>query len=220
VHAAGPTASTPWREAELCAIDLELTGLDPTRDEIISFATLPIARGRVRLRGGVHRLVQPNRMPEAETIRIHGLRSEDLAAAPKLDEVIDELLEAIAERALVAHVADVEEAFLGPVLSGAGAELRNPIIDTAALAAELAARRGEPIPDRIPLTQLARNLGLPVHRPHEADGDALTTAQAFLALATQLDHFEPQTIGSLARLGRSGGTWARLRQTFSRLLPV
>ena len=44
-----------------------------------------------------------------------------------------------------------------------------------------------------------------MHRRHEADGDALTTAQAFLALATQLDAIEPQTIGSLASPG--AGRW-------------
>jgi DNA polymerase-3 subunit epsilon len=210
---------TPWREAKLCAVDLELTGLDPTRDEIISFAALPIDDGCVRLGGSVYHLVRPHRMPEAETIQIHGLRSEDLAGAPELDEVIDELVEAIAGRVLVAHVAEVEEAFLGPVLRSAGAELKQPVIDTAALAAELAERRGEPIPDRIGLTQLARALGLPVHRPHEADGDALTTAQVFLALATQLDRFEPQTIDSLTGHHRDG-TWARLRRRLARLLLI
>ena len=39
-----------------------------------------------------------------------------------------------------------------------------------------------------------------MHRPHAADGDALTTAQVFLALANRLDKREPQTVGSLARL--------------------
>ena len=214
-----PARESPWREAELCAIDLELTGLDPAVDEIISFATLPIVGGRVRLRGGVYRLVRPSRMPEAETIRIHGLRDEDLEHAPPIEEVVGELLAAITGAALVVHVAAVEETFLQPVLRSVGAELRNPIIDTAALAAELARRRGEPAPDRIGLTPLAHALGLPVHRPHEADGDALTTAQAFLALATQLDRFEPQTIGSLTG-PRRDGTWARLRRRLGRLLPA
>jgi DNA polymerase III epsilon subunit-like protein len=39
-----------------------------------------------------------------------------------------------------------------------------------------------------------------VHRPHVAEGDALTTAQLFLALVTHLERAEPQTIASLARL--------------------
>ena len=51
-------------------------------------------------------------MPGADTIRIHGLRSEDLAGAPPLSEVIDELLDALTGRALVAHVATLEERFL------------------------------------------------------------------------------------------------------------
>ena len=36
----------------------------------------------------------PRRMPEAETIRIHGLRPADLADAPPLEEVLDLMLEA------------------------------------------------------------------------------------------------------------------------------
>jgi DNA polymerase III epsilon subunit-like protein len=39
-----------------------------------------------------------------------------------------------------------------------------------------------------------------VHRPHHAEGDALTTAQAFIVLATHLDGFSPQTLGSLVRI--------------------
>ena len=54
---------------------------------------------------------------------------------------------------------------------------------------------------------------LPAHRPHTADGDALTTAQVFLALATHLDALEPQTVGSLQRpsaASRRSGAVSRL----------
>ena len=44
--------------------------------------------------------------------------------------------------------------------------------------------------------------------PHHALGDALTTAQAFVALASHLDARQPQTVGSLVeavnRLDRPG----------------
>jgi hypothetical protein len=41
-----------------------------------------------------------------------------------------------------------------------------------------------------------------VHRPHHADGDALTTAQAFIALATHLEAFrDPLTLRSLENMG-------------------
>ena len=88
---------------------------------------------------------------------------------------------------MVAHVASIEAGFLGVALGDRGIELTNPVVDTAALARELFRLRRRPGPDPPSLGTLASALGLPVHRPHEADGDALTTAQVFLALATHLD---------------------------------
>ena len=40
-------ARRPWRDARYCVVDLELTGLDPRADEIISFGAVPIDDGRV-----------------------------------------------------------------------------------------------------------------------------------------------------------------------------
>ena len=42
-----------------------------------------------------------------------------------------------------------------------------------------------------------RRLGQPAEAPHHALGDALTTAQVFIALASLLDTVAPQTVGSL-----------------------
>jgi hypothetical protein len=52
------------------------------------------------------------------------------------------------------------------------------------------------------LDELARSLMLPVHQQHHAPGDALTTVQEFIALATHLDHFASETVQSLARAKR------------------
>ena len=212
-----PAESIPWRQAEFCVVDLETTGLDPDRDEIISFASIGIANGRISLTDQVLQLVHPDRMPEAESIRIHGLRETDLADAPPLEEAIARMLQALAGKALVAHVAAVESGFLGRALGTVDLELRNPIVDTAAMAAELRRRGRRSLPNRAPagLSDLARSLGLPVHRPHHADGDALTTAQVFLALATHLDAIEPQTVESLEALEYGGaglGILTRLRR--------
>ena len=213
-----PEPTTPWREAEFCVIDLETTGLDAAMDETISFAALKIAHGRLRLNDVRYQRIRPRRMPDAETIRIHGLRSSDLVDAPRLSEVLDGLLEALTGRALVAHVASIEAGFLAAALRTNGLRLVNPIVDTAALAAELFRRRGQPVldSDSIGLSPLARALGLPVHRPHHADGDALTTAQVFLALATHLDVLEPQTVGSLERYGKRAGGGSPLRPALAR----
>jgi DNA polymerase-3 subunit epsilon len=199
-------------------IDLETTGLDPAVNEMVSFAALQIADGRLRLNDARYEHIRPRRMPDAQAIRIHGLRSSDLVAAPALSEVLDGLLEALTGKALVAHVASIEAGFLAAALRDHGLRLVNPIIDTAAVAAELFRRRGQPVLDleSIGLSELARALGLPVHRPHHADGDALTTAQVFLALATHLDVLEAQTVGSLERYGKRAGGASTLRPTLAR----
>ena len=213
-----PAADVPWRDAEYCVIDVETTGLDPTRDEIISFAALPISGGRLRLEGIRYQLVRPRRMPDAETIVIHGLRSRDLVHAPTLSEALDGLLEALTGKAMIAHVAAVEQGFLGAALELNGLTLDNPTVDTAALAAELLRRRRQPVSYPLDLSALARTLGLPAHRPHTADGDALTTGQVFLALATHLDAIEPQTVGSLNRYRLRAGARSGARAGLSRML--
>jgi DNA polymerase-3 subunit epsilon len=211
-----PAPSTPWGDATFSVIDFEMTGLDPTVHEIVSFATVTVTGGRVRLADARYRIVRPRRMPDAASVRIHGLRESDLAGAPALEEVLDDLLEALTGRVLVAHVAPVDEGFLRAALEASGLTLRNSFVDTAALAIELRHRRHQPPLGRTRsepsntavsspgLSDLARSLGLPVHRPHHADGDALTTAQVFIALATHLDAYEPQTVGSLERLSKPG----------------
>ena len=209
--------ATPWREARFCVLDLELTGLDPAVDSIVSFAALQMTGGRLRLSDLTYQLIRPARMPEAETIRIHGLRRSDLVGAPTLSDVLDGLLEALTGTALVAHVASVEKSFLEAALQARGLTLSNPVIDTAGLGAALLRRRGRSATEAFDLSSLARSLGLPVHRPHHADGDALTTGQVFLALASHLDALEPQTVGSLEQGGsRNRERWAQ--QTFGRLL--
>jgi DNA polymerase III subunit epsilon len=194
-----PPAETPWREAAYAVVDLETTGLDPKQDEIISFAGLPIDAGRIRVGAACTLTIRPRRMPGAETIRIHGLRPKDLTDAAELADVLDTMLAALTGRVLVAHVAWVERGFLTEAVGQAGVRLRRPVIDTAALFRRWEGRGGEDDEAAVRLSHAARELGLPVHRPHHADGDALTTAQLFLALATRLDAREPQTMGSLAR---------------------
>jgi DNA polymerase-3 subunit epsilon len=191
---------TPWRQARFCVVDLETTGLDPRRDEIVSYAAIPVDEGRARPAGLVAGLVRPERMPPPETIRIHGLRPVDLEDAPPLDAALDELLPALEERALIAHVAAIETGFLGRALRVRGERLKGPVIDTAKMAEAVLGRdeSGRPFA----LDALASRLDLPVHRRHHAEGDALTTAQVFLALARALEKRRPQTVRSLSRAGR------------------
>jgi DNA polymerase III subunit epsilon len=193
-----PRRRTPWREAAWCAVDLELSGLDPRRHEIISFGAVPIDAGCALLHGAVSGLVRPTRPLSEASIRIHGLRAADLADAPSLEDAIGPLLEAMTGGLLVVHTARIERDFLGAALRGQRLRLRGPLTDTEALGRVWLYERDGTAPAALPLRTLAATLGLPADRPHSALGDALTTAQAFIALASHLDAAGSETVGSLA----------------------
>jgi DNA polymerase-3 subunit epsilon len=189
---------TPWRAARFIAIDVETTGLDPRRDEVVSFAAVPVERGRIAAGGAVRGLVRPESPPLAASIEIHGLRAADLAAAPPAAEALAPLAEALRGGIPLAHAAWVERAFLGPPLRALGFRLPRAIVDTMVLWRLLCVDRGKGDPGPCALSDVASGLGLPAHRPHHAEGDALTTAQAFLALATHLEAHGRGTVRALA----------------------
>jgi len=197
-----PSPRTPWRAARWCVVDLELTGLDPRQDEIVSFAAVPIEDGRIRLDGAAAGLVRPSRPPGEASVRIHGLRSADLLDAPPLPEAIDPLLRAIAGGVLVAHAAHVERAFLGRALREQGVRLRGPIADTGVIGRLWLCERDGGAPSHLSLPELAQALGLPEHPQHEAFADALATAQVFIAAASHLDALGGETVRSLVQADR------------------
>jgi DNA polymerase-3 subunit epsilon len=199
-----PRRRTAWRDAPWCALDFELTGLDPRVDEIISFGVIPIDGGRVQPGGAVGGLIRPEREIGEASIRVHELRAVDLEGAPPLADALGPLLEAIDGRALVVHTAAVERAFLGRALRSQRLRLRNPIVDTEVLGQLWLHERDGGVRPRLGLSEIAGELGLPADRPHDAVGDALTTAQVFIALATHLESVGrgSETVGSLERADR------------------
>ncbi len=195
-NAPAPHAATPWRQADWCAVDLELTGLDPRRDEIIAIGAVPIHDGRLILGRSYYSLVRPGRAPSRTAVVIHKLRAADLADAPPQSEAIDGLLAILAGAVPVFHTAWVEQAFLGRALRGR--RVRVPAAaDTEVLGRRWVGGREGGAPSHLGLARLAELLGLPAETPHHALGDALTTAKAFIALASLFDAQEPQTVGSL-----------------------
>ena len=202
-----PSGRTPWRLAHFCVADLELSGLDPRSDEIISFAAVPIDAGRVVAGNAVYGLCRNTHPLPEESVLVHGIRTVDLADAPPLDEAIAPLVSVMSGRVLVAHAAWIERSFLAPELKHLGLRLHRPIIDTRDLGELLALERGQTA-GPTSLSGLAHSLDLPVHRPHHALGDALTTAQVFIALATHLDAYAAQ-ISAIAGTGQTPSAVAR-----------
>lgn len=209
-HATAPDARAPWREADWCAIDLELTGLH-RQDEIIAIGAVPIRDAALILGEAMYTLVRPERPPRHDAILVHKLRSADLEQAPPLDEAIDRLLDVLAGCVPVFHTAVVERTFLGRELRKR--RLRLPAdADTEVLGRLWLRDRDGAAPGGLPLARLAAVLGQPAEDPHHALGDALTTGKAFIALASHLEAAGYTTVGSLthaeATPPRVGGRFA------------
>jgi DNA polymerase-3 subunit epsilon len=189
---APPASSLPWRQASFAVLGVEATGSDPHRDQLVSVACVPVEQGKAII----------GKASEA-TIRPGG-------------EALEPVVEALTGRVVVAHGASRHTGFLAAVFERAGLRLRGQALDTAVLAAWVRPRapangdRSWSPADISPgLSDAASAMGLPVHRPHEAGGEALTTAQLFMALASHLDRLQPQSVGSLAGLCSKNGDCKR-----------
>lgn len=213
IYSAGPwpAPNQPWREANYCVLDVETSGLDARRDELLAVGLVEIEAGRVRLDRCWYSLIRPPEgfLVAAASIRIHHLTRAELAAAPLPTTVLPELLERLRGRALVVHVAQIDIRFLNRALKrSAGGKLHGPKLDTARLALTLhhhAQILGEARPDlpapAIQLRALAERYGLPVYAQHNALNDAITTAQLFLAQASRLERQGRATLRGLLRAG-------------------
>ena len=189
-----------WREHEYAVVDLELTGMDPRSSEVLSIGLVPVVGGRIQVAASYYREVRPKAAPERDSVVIHGIRPVDAAAAPLPAEVAEEVRAQLAGRVLVAHVAEIERRFLNEWLDDERIEA-DEVVDTDVLARLVIAQRGGPLVDNhVGLGAAAKHFGLPEHRRHHALGDALTTAQLFIALASLYEGGQ----GSLSDLRRAG----------------
>ncbi len=194
----------PWREARYVVVDVETTGLDLGKDEIISIGAVEVIDGRVSSEH-FYRVVHTERPISADAIRIHCLTQEDLVGAPAVGDVLAELRELVSGAAIVAHAAWVERAFLNRQLRMVGERVPDQLVDTAALARALdLAPVGRQEPS---LEGLAKRLNLPVYTPHHALMDAITTAVLFLALAHRVEaaQSDPLTLDGLLGLSQRHG---------------
>ena len=192
-----------WRAAELVALDFETTGLDPRSDDVISFGLVPVSGGRIDLSGARYQEVAPRVEPRRSSIRVHHLRTQDLAAAPPMAEVADAFREGLAGRFILAWAAGVEIAFLRRIFGGFNRTWRSRTIDVRtlimALDRDAAARRLED-PGRSALGSAAHRFGVPVEETHHALDDAFMTAELFLIAATRFSATGRGSVRDLLRL--------------------
>lgn len=175
------------------AIDLETTGLDPRRDDVVSVAALPFVDGRAQ--PGYVTLVDPGRPIPAASTRIHGIDDAMVAGAPSLDEVLARFDATCAGRLLVGHDVAFDVAVLARARHLRG--LPQPALvalDTRRLAVAMHPRWRQ----EAELESVAARLGIEVRGRHTAEGDARLAGAILLALLPEFRRRSVRTIGALA----------------------
>ena len=186
--------SPEWDRVVYWALDVETSGLDPGRDELLSVGMIPIRRGAVHWGERFYSLVRPpaDHRPSAEAIRIHHILPQELDTAPTLDRVLPKILQRLSVGVALVHYAKLDIGFLRRACRDLGLSWPRPrVVDTVRLLARLSHRRRQltPYADPLPtdLVKARRVFDLPDHLAHHALYDALATAELFLVLRSALD---------------------------------
>ena len=140
-----PLAKTDYREVEYLAIDLETTGLDIAEDLILSVGYVGVRGTSIDLSTARHRVVRIDRsIPEATAV-IHQITDDEAAQGGELNDILEELLEALAGKVMIAHHARIERGFLTNACKRLWQQgLIMPVVDTQTLALRTFERRQIP----------------------------------------------------------------------------
>ncbi len=166
------------KEATYVVFDTETTGLQPFRgDKIISIGGVVIENGAIKYEQTFNRLVNPDRKIPPTATYITGITNEMVADKEGVYPVLNDFLDFIGDRILVAHNAAFDLAFLNISLCHlAPARICNPVIDTYILSKYL-------LPDMIEhsLESLLYHFEIdcPDSERHTALGDSIMTAKLF-----------------------------------------
>ena len=171
------------------SIDLETTGLNPKRDRIIEIGAIRVEQGQIVEEFST--FVDPGRKLEERITELTGIRDEDLADAPQLDEVFPKLLEFMGELPLLGHRILFDYSFLKKAAVDRKLKFERSAVDTL----QIARKYLPELPHRN-LEYLCRYYEIP-HHAHRALEDAKATDQLFRKLA-ELFYCE-ETIGQAAK---------------------
>lgn len=164
---------------EYVVLDVETTGFNHKKDEIIEIAA-------VRYRNGVEgnsfsSLVNPGCVIPLEIEALTGISNADVKGAPTFDAILPELLSILGDCPIVAHNAPFDMSFLSDALQTRGQVLRNKSIDTLPLV-----RKAFPGLPSYKLDELKAILPLSERPSHRALPDVYMTAELFSLCNSEL----------------------------------
>jgi DNA polymerase-3 subunit epsilon len=194
----------PIEDYEFVSLDTELTGLNHRKDAIVSIGAVKIRGLRIEAGDNFFTYVHPERSIPKVSALIHRITPEQIEDAPRLGEVLPDLIDFIGSALLVGHFVDLDMSFLNRASKRLlGGALRNPCVDSMKLAQAYEERKKGSYYDKFNigvgynLAQLTRRYGLPTFAEHDALGDAFQAACLFIFLVKKMQMNGCETLKDL-----------------------
>ena len=172
---------------EWVALDCETTGLNVHSDEIISIGAVRIAGNRIVTSERLELLVRPSRRISAESVRVHGLREQDVAGGLEPDDAMRTLMRFVGSRPLVGYYLEFDVAMIDrAIFPMLGMGLPQPKIEVSSMYYDYKIRQLPPYQHDghidLRFATMLRDLDLPQRAAHDALNDAVMAALAFVKL--------------------------------------
>ncbi len=191
-----------FESERFCVVDVETTGLNTKKDEIIAIAVLPVEGFKVKFSEHFFSLVRAERF-DPKSVRYHGITMSDLKDAPTFEDIASTLMDLISGSIVVGYATYIDVEFLKRAFKKKlGIKLKvERYVDIAELEVWLIRKRGMAVTFRLDFDSLLKMYGVEDSIRHSALGDAYATALIFLKQLSQLADYGLGVV-DLVRIGR------------------
>ncbi|GAC1319268.1 MAG: hypothetical protein NVS2B16_02710 [Chloroflexota bacterium] len=167
------TLLTPIQHVSFVSVDVETTGLDPRRDQIVEIGAVKVTGGETV--GEFSTLVSIGRAIPLAARRVHGIDDRMLVGQPSISEAMHSLLQFVGDSPLVEHSHRVFDiAFLESAL---GKPIDSPCLNTCTLSRKLF-----PFHRSHSLSECCRRFHIDNDGAHRALADARATSRLLTCL--------------------------------------
>lgn len=187
-------------DAKFCAVDIETTGLNPKKDEMIALACMPIIQLRIQVRDTFQTLIRPKKY-NLNAMKYHGISQDNLMEAPVFEDMADEIHH-ILDGILVGHSVEFDVSFLKMHFKTVGVNFRRACLDIAMIERWLRQKRGIPDMD-LSFDAMMQRYGLQSYYRHNATADAFFAAQIFQMQMRQMMALGVDTVDKVIKAAKS-----------------
>ena len=106
-----PAMDTPIDKVEILAVDFETTGLDATRDKLLSVGFVTLEKQQIALKTCYHQIIKTKAQLEESNVIIHHITDSQKEQGQALATVVEALLKALAGKVMLVHFARIERQF-------------------------------------------------------------------------------------------------------------